>query len=256
MLLGEDGLKDATYNGNPSYAKGDDNTYLQETFLFKTGAAGNYVFTLKGNNGGRTTVKGFSLVSVPSKVSVEFGASGFATFACDYPVALPDDESVKGYIASIENATISFNKLTEKLVPANTGVMLSGTPNKEMKLDVVTSAEAKSSAFIRGTGAAPGADDGYYFFAIKKSAAELTFGTFNPATLVVAKNKAYLKIDKDAFSGAARLTLRFDDATAINAIEAAEVEDGALKDGKYIIDNKIVIVKNGVKYDANGKKLN
>lgn len=256
MLLGEDGLKDATYNGNPSYAKGDDNTYLQETFLFKTGAAGNYVFTLRGN-GGRTTVKGFSLVSVPSKVSVEFGASGFATFACDYPVALPDDESVKGYTASIEDATISFNKLTDKLVPANTGVMLSGTPNSEMKLDVVTSADAQSSDFIRGTGAAPGEDNEYYFFAIKKSSAELTFGTFNPATLVVAKNKAYLKISKGAFSsGDARLTLRFDDTTAINAIEAAEVEDGALKDGKYIIDNKIVIVKNGVKYSTNGQKLN
>ena len=256
MLLGEDGLKDATYTGNSSYAKGDDSKYIQETFLFKTGAAGNYVFTLKGN-GGRTTVKGFSLVSVPSKVSVEFGASGFATFACDYPIALPDDESVKGYTASIEDATISFNKLTDKLVPANTGVMLSGTPNKEMKLDVVTSADAQSSDFIRGTGAAPGEDDEYYFFAIKKSAAELTFGTFNPATLVVAKNKAYLKIDKGAFgSGAARLTLRFDDATAINAIEAAEAESGALKDGKYIIDNKVVIVKNGVKYSTNGQKLN
>ena len=29
-----------------------------------------------------------------------------------------------------------------------------------------------------------------------------------------------------------------------------------MKDGKYIIENKIIIVKNGVKYDANGKKLN
>lgn len=54
----------------------------------------------------------------------------------------------------------------------------------------------------------------------------------------------------------ARPTLRFDDVTAINAIEAEETEAGALKDGKYIIDNKVVIVKNGVKYGANGQKLN
>ncbi len=199
----------------------------------------------------------FTLEYLGWSFPVAFGASGFATFASDYPVALPDDESIKGYTASVSDATINFNKLTDKLVPANTGVMLSGTANTTMYLPVVAEADAQSSDFIRGTGAAPGADDDYYFFAIKKSAAELTFGTFNPATLVVAKNKAYLKIAKDTFgSGTARLTLRFDDATAINAIEATEAEDGALKDGKYLIEGKIVLVKNGVKYGANGQKLN
>lgn len=59
-------------------------------------------------------------------------------------------------------------------------------------------------------------------------------------------------------SGARSVFLNFDevDPTAINIIEATEAESGALKDGKYLIDGKIVIVKNGVKYDANGKKLN
>jgi hypothetical protein len=57
-------------------------------------------------------------------------------------------------------------------------------------------------------------------------------------------------------SGNARITLRFDDTTIIKAIESAEAEAGALKDGKYVIDGKIVIVKNGVKYGANGQKLN
>ncbi len=191
--------------------------------------------------------------------SVEFGASGFATFACDYPVALPDDESVKGYTASIEDATINFNKLTDKLVPANTGVMLSGTANTTMYLPVVAEAEAQSSDFIRGTGVTPGEDDDYYFFAIKKSAAELTFGTFDPASIAIAKNKAYFKINKGVFSApGARLVISFDDEdpTAINAIEAADAEAEGLKDGKYLIDNKIVLVKNGVKYSANGQKLN
>ena len=56
----------------------------------------------------------------------------------------------------------------------------------------------------------------------------------------------------------ARLVISFDgeDPTGINAVEATETEAGTLKDGKYLIDGKIVIVKNGVKYDANGKKLN
>ena len=68
-----------------------------------------------------------------------------------------------------------------------------------------------------------------------------------------ALNRCYLI----AASPNARLVISFDgeDPTAINAIEAAEAEEGTLKDGKYFIDNKIVIVKNGVKYGANGQIL-
>ncbi len=69
-----------------------------------------------------------------------------------------------------------------------------------------------------------------------------------------ALNRCYVKVTEPN-SGNARLTIKFDDTTAINAIEAAEAEDGALKDGKYLIDGKIVIVKNGVKYSANGQIL-
>lgn len=67
--------------------------------------------------------------------------------------------------------------------------------------------------------------------------------------------RAYIQTD---VNDGARLTIitEGEDPTAISAIEAAETEDGALKDGKYIIDNKVVIVKNGVKYGANGQKLN
>lgn len=86
---------------------------------------------------------------------------------------------------------------------------------------------------------------------------------------VVNSNNLY-KVDSDvnikpfrayftvAGESEARLTLRIDgeDPTAINAVEAAEANDGALKDGKYLIEGKIVLVKNGVKYGANGQKLN
>ena len=59
-------------------------------------------------------------------------------------------------------------------------------------------------------------------------------------------------------SSPARLVISFDgeDPTGINAVEATETEASTLKDGKYLIEGKIVLVKNGVKYDANGKKLN
>ena len=65
--------------------------------------------------------------------------------------------------------------------------------------------------------------------------------------------RAYIHI---AGNSGARLTIAFDDEdpTAINSIEAAEAEN-SVKDGKYLENGKIVIVKNGVKYSANGQIL-
>lgn len=57
----------------------------------------------------------------------------------------------------------------------------------------------------------------------------------------------------------ARATVSFgmdDDVTGIqNVVVEGLDESGAQKDGKYLIDGKIVIVKNGVKYSANGQIL-
>lgn len=67
-------------------------------------------------------------------------------------------------------------------------------------------------------------------------------------------NRCY--VTANAGVGGARLVISIDDdPTAINAIEAADAETEGLKDGKYLIENKIVLVKNGVKYSANGQIL-
>jgi hypothetical protein len=84
---------------------------------------------------------------------------------------------------------------------------------------------------------------------IKSNAFWQGYDNFN-----VKAYRAYIQTDVNE----ARLIIKTDgeDPTAINAIEAEEAEDGALKDGKYLIDGKVILVKNGVKYSANGQKLN
>jgi len=74
------------------------------------------------------------------------------------------------------------------------------------------------------------------------------------STVTMKNTRAYITISGES---GARLSLRFDDddATIINALEAADAEAGAQKDGKYLENGKIVIVKNGVKYSANGQIL-
>lgn len=66
--------------------------------------------------------------------------------------------------------------------------------------------------------------------------------------------RAYIKLSEP--NSARELILNFDDVTAIKAIEVANAKAEGLKDGKYLIGNKVVIVKNGVKYSVNGQKLN
>lgn len=65
--------------------------------------------------------------------------------------------------------------------------------------------------------------------------------------------RAYINIPNG--NNARELILNLDGETAINAIDAAETETEGLKDGKFLIGGKIVIVNNGVKYNANGQIL-
>ena len=74
------------------------------------------------------------------------------------------------------------------------------------------------------------------------------------AGVTMKGTRAYIKV---ASSNSAReliMIIDGEDPTAIDSIEAGEEAEG-LKDGKYLIDGKVVIVKNGVKYSANGQIL-
>jgi hypothetical protein len=73
--------------------------------------------------------------------------------------------------------------------------------------------------------------------------------------VTVAPFRAYFNIAESEARNV--ISMNFDGGyTGINAVEATEAEAGALKDGKFLENGKIIIVKNGVKYGANGQKLN
>ena len=63
--------------------------------------------------------------------------------------------------------------------------------------------------------------------------------------------RAYLEADADG-NNPARLSISVDDeATAINELKALDEKQG-LKDGKYLIGGKIIVVKAGKQYNVNG----
>jgi hypothetical protein len=92
----------------------------------------------------------------------------------------------------------------------------------------------------------------YYGFSTKN-------GDFRQASAsgnTCAAFRAYVKLAEEP--GARAIVRIGDEITGIATLDANGTISGveAQKDGKYIENNQIIIVKNGVKYGANGQKLN
>ena len=123
VLCGEDGLAATSFTG-----QGTNTTPKTETFYFKTGAAGNYVFTLKATSG-RPTFGGVTIVkAVAADVTISeddntvpeynyanvtlnrtLSASYWNTFSVPFDAPIPDGWTVKEF----DNATdINFKNKT------------------------------------------------------------------------------------------------------------------------------------------------
>ena len=196
----------------------------------------------------------------PKTASATIGATGWTTFSSVYPLDLSDltasEGDVKAYYASATDASKVTMTSTDATVAAGEGLMLKGTPSATITIPVAASGDAIDGNKLVGcpNGETLSKNENHYLLYNNGGTAEFRPLTGNYSVTVPA-GKAYLNVPA---STGARLTIAFDgeDPTAINTIEAAAPEANALKDGKYLINGKIVLVKNGVKYDANGKKLN
>lgn len=63
--------------------------------------------------------------------------------------------------------------------------------------------------------------------------------------------KAFRAYINSEINAGARLTVRTDEETAINELKTLDEKQG-LKDGKYLIDGKVIVVKNGNQFNVNG----
>ena len=214
-----------------------------------------------GNNISWLSYKDISYTRLgDASVSVTIGAEGYATLGSQYPLDLTPEnlaEGVKAYKAtSVNGETIQFVAL-EQSVPANTGLLIAGEANQVVNIPVAASStpvEGENLLKVNASGETFDAEVGCSYYGLLKDTKE--FHPFAPAYVAIPANKAYLRVEN---INPARLIISFDeeeDPTAINVIEAANAKAEGLKDGKYLIGNKVVLVKNGVKYSANGQKLN
>ena len=195
---------------------------------------------------------GLGAISLTGHVSATMGTNGYTTFADKHALDLENLPSgLTAYKAGVTGSTVTFTEINDQAVPANTGLLLKGVAGETYNIPVAASGtDVTGNAFLVNTaGTTFTGDDNYYYFGLKKNT--LTFGLFDPASVAIPANKAYLKVSKGA--GARELTVLFDD-------EATGIEDltPALSKGErvvYDLSGRRVVTPTKGLYIVNGRKV-
>lgn len=202
--------------------------------------------------------------------SVSIGPIGVGTFAFNSDVQIP--KGVEAYVATTESDDgVSLTKLKGDTIPARMGVVLRKTDDSKndfqfevvhglgigmyaVNTDGTTTEVGNQGNLLVGTLAEKSLEEGDYILAKKKvdgvETGEVVFGKISTASNIAA-NKAYLP--KEAVSqtrGFYTLMWGDDVETGIEEIQGAVQKDGIFVEGQ-----QIVIVKNGLKYNAKGQRV-
>ena len=186
----------------------------------------------------------------------------WATFMSPFAISLSSLEDVTAFrITGTENDEMVTEEVTTT-IPANTPVLLyrkTTGSNYAPSLSGYGAAyqDTYTAGLLKGSyvkSEVPASSETVDNYLLQKNNDVVAFYNVASSGLFIGAYRAYLSMSATS----ARPVIFFpeeDDPTAINAIEAADVEAEDLKDGKYLIDGQIIIVKNGVKYSANGQIL-
>lgn len=190
-----------------------------------------------------------------NSVTATLGSNGYATFAS--PLALDLTQSnlpagVKAYKAAVTGTTVNFTELNQT-VPANTGVLLEGTANETVSIPVVASGDAVSeNAFlVNEAGTTFTAESGYTYFGLMKDSDPLTFAKFDPETVAIPANKAYLKVETSSLVHG--LDVTFEGADGIETLK--NVDSETMGNAMFDLSGRRVAKAQKGIYIVNGKKV-
>jgi hypothetical protein len=201
------------------------------------------------------------LIAICTSVTAKIGTTGWTTFASASPLNLSgmtaSEGDVNAYYASAASTSTVTMKLTTATVPAGEGLMLKGTAGATITIPVAASGTAIDGNLLKGcttsTALEVNATSGYNNYVLVNNGGTAEFQSLAENGATIPAGKAYLQ--NGTYSAGARLSIVFEeDATAIKAVDAS-VKSGAQADGKYLEKGKIVIVKNGTKFNANGQRM-
>lgn len=223
-------------------------------FITATPIPDNIIFHKNDGNktGDLTFVDGavYSYYGPQNTVSVTTGTNGYGTFASPYALDLANlPTGLKTYKAAVNGTTVNFTEVNEA-VQANTGLLIEGAASETYSIPVAASGAdiSATNEFLVNTGGSTfTAESGYTYYGLMKNT--LTFGTFNPESVAIPADKAYLKV---ATNGA-RLSISFDDETT-TGIQNNNRE--TITNSRYYnMNGQVVAQPSKGLYIVNGKKV-
>lgn len=208
---------------------------------------------------GQSYVPKVTMATMSPTTPVTLGTNGYTTFACPRPLDLANLPSgLKAYKASVTGTKVRFSEVNQA-VPANTGVLLKGEAYQSYDIPFADSGSALGdNAFeVNSTGGTFDAESGYTYFGLIKNSTPLTFGEFEPSSVAIPTNKAYLKVLTSSLAGGAgarQLTFLFDEneTTAIKDLPTAAAKKA--EDAVFSITGQRVNTPTKGLYIINGKK--
>ena len=195
-----------------------------------------------------------------SSVPVTISAAGYATFSSTYALDFTN-AGVEAYIATGGDANTVTMEKVEGTVAANTGLVLKGAEGS-YNIPVVASGTDYSDtnklwAITSGETVTKAADANYTNYVLAKQNGKVVFAPVTGEnTVEVPAGRAALSLYTGAGNTAREVRMVFDGVTGIDAVQGSEfMVNGSLQDGKFIENGKLVIKKNGKKFNANGAQV-
>ena len=255
-----------TTNNNDGVRVGtntDNKFTITNDYLYNTGTS-RYVgiyqsqdwrcYTTINTNISGQTFKFYKKIRV---TSVAMNGAGYATFASASKLDLTSlPEGLTAYKAKVSGANVTFSPFTQK-ISANTGVLLKGVENKTYSIVIAeTGTDVENNDFkVNTSGSTFDKTDGKLYFALKKSAGDLLFGTFDPSELAIPANKAYLIVDESAFKTPAReLSISFEDGETTGVVSVAKPQSTQTAEYFNLNGQRVAQPTKGL-YIVNGKKV-
>jgi len=196
-------------------------------------------------------------------VTATIGSTGWTTFASPYALDLSNMTASTGSVAAYYASATSDESVTvltteSSAVQAGEGIILKGTADATITIPVVASGSAISGNLLVGcptattiTSETTNYDAIYVLGGDVAEFQNVKKWIDGGNTVSIPAGKAYLNASSS--NGARALRISFDDITGVANVEAAA--EAKAQDGKFVENGKIVIVKNGVKYNAAGQQV-
>ena len=182
-------------------------------------------------------------------VSVTISEAGYATLVSPYALDFTST-SIKAHTAVVDEEKGIVTLTQKNQIPSNTPVVLYCKGGKTEDVPVIAAADALGDNDLKaGKGLAVATGTNPYNYILNNVSG---IGFYKAAGQIVDADRAYLQTTYNvAESSSARMAMRFaGNITGVANVEAAA--EAKAQDGKFIENGKLVIVKNGQKFNAAG----